>query len=230
MLKKMKRMYPHQTLMMMFIIGLVTIAGSLVVQYVFKVQPCEMCYWQRYLAIAITVVAFIGTLFRGRIKKWFLATIALLAAVSLTVGLWQSLAQRGYVELPGLCQAPTQEVVETTDAQATEQATELMANLQTNNTGYIDCSKIEDFFVYNYTGLSLANLNVLLMLFIGGFSFYKLFFKPRKRFRKFHNRNNHNRGNNNNNQGNNRRYRGSGYRRSNNRGNKRYNNRKNDNN
>tara|TARA_Y100001960_G_C14713559_1_gene848349 strand:+ start:563 stop:1282 length:720 start_codon:yes stop_codon:yes gene_type:complete len=231
MLKKMKRMYPHQTLMMMFIIGLMTIAGSLVVQYVFKVQPCEMCYIQRYLAIAITVVAFIGTLFRGRIKKWFLATIALLAAASLTVGAWQSLAQRGLVELPGFCETAEQEIVVTTEAQAVEKSAELMANLQADNTGYVDCSKIEDFFVYNYTGLSLANLNVILMLFIGGFSFYKLFFKPRKRFRRYNNRRNNNRGGNKQG-GNNRRYRGSGYRRSNNRGgnNRRYNNKRNDNN
>lgn len=213
MLKKMKRMYPHQTLMMIFIIGLMTVAGSFIVEYVFKVEPCTMCIWQRYLALAITVVAFTGTLFRGKIKKWFLATISLLAAVSLTVAVWQSLAQRGVVELPSLCQAPEQTITESTESESKAQAEQLLANIEANDTGYVDCSKIEDFFVYNYTGLSLANLNVLLMAFIGGFAFFKLFFIPRRRFRRYNNnnRNNNSRGENN------RRYRGSGYRRSNNR-------------
>lgn len=222
MLKKMKRMYPHQSLMMIFIIGLMTIAGSFIVEHVFKVIPCDMCLWQRYLAAAITVVAFAGTLFRGKIKKWFLATICIIALGSLTIGVWQSLSQRGIVELPGLCQAPEQ-AVEVKDA--TAESANLLANLEANETGYIDCSKIEDFFVYNYTGLSLANLNVLLMLFISTFSFYKLFFKPRRRYRRYNNNRNNNRSNNNNN----RRYRGSGYRRSNNRNgnsNRRYDNKK----
>lgn len=230
MLKKLKRMYPHQTLMMIFIIGLVTIAGSFTVEHLFNVKPCDMCLWQRYLVITITIVAFIGTLFRGKIKKWFLATISLAAAASLTVGVWQSLAQHGFADLPGACQAPVQTnaVADTTKASA-----DLMASLKADDTGYVDCSKIEDFFLNNITkelmgtdkGVSLANLNVLLMLFIGGFSFYKLFFKPRKRFRRYNNRRNNNRNNNRPNNNNNRRYRGSGYHRSNNRGNKRnYNN------
>lgn len=207
MLKKLKKMYPHQTLMMIFIIGLLISSGSFIVEYVFKVQPCDMCLWQRYLAIAITIVAFIGTLFRGKIKKLFLATIALLALASLTVGLWQSLAQYDIVALPTACQAP--EVAQTTDAQ------DLLANVQNNQTNYIDCSKKEDFFLYNTFGITLANVNVILMILIGGFSFYKLFFKPKRRFRNFKRYNNNRNGNRQNN--NNRRYRGSGYNRSNNR-------------
>ena len=239
MLKKIKKMYPHQSLMAIFIIGLLIIAGSFTTQYIFNVQPCEMCYWQRYLAIAMTVVAFIGTLFRGKIKKLFLATITLITLASFSVGLWQSLAQRGFVELPIACQAQEQAALEVSNVQAQAESEALLANLKANKVEYIDCSKVEDFFLNNMTkelmgtenGISLANVNVVLMFFIAIFSFYKLFFKPRKRFRKFNKRHNHNHkhkhkhGNNRNNH--NRRYRGSGYNRSNNRNNRRYNNNRN---
>lgn len=218
MLKKMKKMYPHQTLMMIFILGLMIITGSFVVEHVFKVQPCDMCLWQRYLSVAITAVAFAGTLFRGKIKKLFLATISLLALTSLVFGSWQSLAQRGVVELPSMCAAPVQETVVTTES-AQEASANLLADLKANDTDYVDCSKIEDFFLYNLTGISLANVNVILMLFIALFSFYKLFFKPRKRFRRYNNRRNGHKKHNNNN---NRRYRGSGYHRSNNRNSRRH--------
>lgn len=222
MLKKMKRMYPHQSLMMIFIIGLLAITTSFVIQYIFNVQPCEMCYWQRYLVIAITVVAFIGTLFRGKIKKWFLATICVLAVCSLAIGVWQSLAQKEIVNLPTSCAAPVNEVVKTTtDESVIAESKELLANIEAGNTNYVDCSKAEDFFLVKYTGITLANVNVALMLFISVFSFYKLFFKPRKRFRKFNNRNNYNKNKTGNTTNNNHRYRGSGYRRSNNRNNNR---------
>lgn len=220
MLKKMKRMYPHQSLMMIFILGLMTVAGSYIVEYIFKVRPCEMCYWQRYLAFTITLVAFSGTLFRGKIKKWFLGTISIVAATSLTIGVWQSLAQYDIVPLPSACQAP-EEVKVTADA-ATESAN-LLANLKTDTTNYVDCSDKDnekDFFVYKYTGVTLANLNVLLMTFITIFSFYKLFFKPRRRFRRYNNKRRYNNNNRNRHNNNNRRYHGSGYNRSNNRNNR----------
>jgi disulfide bond formation protein DsbB len=222
MLKKMKRMYPHQSLMMIFIIGLLAITASFVIQYIFNVQPCEMCYWQRYLVIAITVVAFIGTLFRGKIKKWFLATICALAVCSLAIASWQSLAQRGIVSLPTSCAAPINEVVTTTtDESVIEESKELLSNIEAGITNYVDCSKAEDFFLAKYTGITLANVNVALMLFISVFSFYKLFFKPRKRFRKYNNHYNKNKNSKEPSNNNNHRYRGSGYRRSNNRNNNR---------
>ncbi len=212
-------MYPHQTLMMFFILGLLIIAGSFTVEHAFGVKPCDMCLWQRYLAIAITIVAFIGTLFRGRIKKLFIATITLLAAASLTVGVWQSLSQRDIVGLPDyLCQAHDMQATTSTAADAKQDSEDLLANLKANEVEFVDCSKIENFFLYNYTGISLANVNVLLMTFVMLFSFYKLFFKPRKRFRKFKKNHKHNKGGNNQR----RRYRGSGYNRSNNRNNRRH--------
>jgi disulfide bond formation protein DsbB len=222
MLKKLKKMYPHQTLMMFFILGLLIIAGSFTVEHVFGVRPCDMCLWQRYLAVAITVVAFIGTLFRGRIKKLFIATITLLAAASLSVGVWQSLSQIDPVRfpLPALCQAPETQAVELTTEQAKQASADLLADIKSDNTGYVDCSKPEDFFLYNYTGITLANVNVLLMTFVMLFSFYKLFFKPRKRFRKFKKNNKHHNNKGGNNQR--RRYRGSGYNRANNRNNRRH--------
>jgi disulfide bond formation protein DsbB len=219
MLKKLKKMYPHQTLMMFFILGLLIIAGSFTVEHVFGVKPCDMCLWQRYLAVAITIVAFIGTLFRGRIKKLFIATITLLAAASLTVGVWQSLSQRDIVGLPEyLCQAHDMQATTSTPADAKQESEDLLANLKANEVDFVDCSKIENFFLYNYTGISLANVNVLLMTFVMLFSFYKLFFKPRKRFRKFKKNHKHNKGGNNQR----RRYRGSGYNRANNRNNRRH--------
>jgi len=223
MLKKIKKMYPHQSLMMIFILGLMIIAGSFTVEHLFKVQPCDMCLWQRYLTVAITIVAFIGTLFRGKIKKLFLATISVIAAVSLSIGLWQSLAQHGLVELPALCAAPEQTETIATAQEATAESAALLANLEANTTDYVDCSKPEvGFFLYDLTGITLANINVVLMLFVAVFSFYKLFFKPRKRFRKYNRRN---QGSKNNRNNHNRRYRGSGYHRSNNRNsNRRYNN------
>lgn len=222
MLKKLKKMYPHQTLMMFFILGLLIIAGSFTVEHVFGVKPCDMCLWQRYLAVAITIVAFIGTLFRGRIKKLFIATITLLAAASLTVGVWQSLSQRDLVGLPDyLCQAHDMQATQEATTDTKQESADLLADLKSNNVDFVDCSKIEDFFLYNYTGISLANVNVLLMTFVMLFSFYKLFFKPRKRFRKFKKNNKHHH----NNKGGNkqrRRYRGSGYNRANNRNNRRH--------
>ncbi|MCP4355719.1 MAG: disulfide bond formation protein B [Proteobacteria bacterium] len=208
MLKKLKNLYPHQTLMSIFIIGLFTIVASFIVQYLFKVMPCEMCYWQRYLVIAITVVAFIGTLFRGVIKKKFLFVISMLAFVSMGIAIWQSLAQANLIELAEVCQGPAM-----TKADQITDGSAILEALKANEIGYVDCSKPEDFFLYNMTGITLANANAVLMLLIGVFAFYKLFFKPKRRFRKY---NNYNRNRNRNNNGN-RRYRGSGYRRSHNR-------------
>jgi len=141
------------------------------------------------------------------------------------IGLWQSLAQRDIVGLADVCQGPdfakSQEVANT-------DGTALLENLKANKVEYVDCSQPENFFLYNLTGITLANVNVILMLLIGSFSFYKLFFKPRRRYRRYNKYNNRN--NNRNNNGN-RRYRGSGYRRSHNRnrrpynGNRSYNNR-----
>lgn len=217
MLKKLKNLYPHQTLISIFIIGLVIVCSSIIVQYVFKVHPCEMCYWQRYLALGITVVAFTGTLFRGRIKKKFLAVISLLAFASAFIGGWQSLAQAGLLELNAVCQG-VETLEQTTDKAATPtDGAKLLEDLKNNTVEYIDCSVPEDFFLYNIFGITLANVNTVLMLLIGSFAFYKLFFVPRKRYRRYNNRYRNNRGSN-------RRYRGSGYRRANNRNNRRPNN------
>ena len=167
--------------------------------------------------MGITVTAFIGTLLRGVIKKNFLAIISLLAFISMGIGLWQSLAQRGIVGLADVCQGP--DFTKSQEA-ANADGTELLNNLKANKVEYVDCAEPENFFLYNLTGITLANSNVILMLLIGLFSFYKLFFKPRRKYRRYNNKYN-NRNNNNNN--NNRRYRGSGYRRSNNRNRRPYN-------
>lgn len=217
MLKRLKNLYPHQTLISIFIIGLIIMCSSVIIQYVFKVQPCEMCYWQRYLAMGITAVAFLGTLFRGRIKKKFLAVIAILAFASMVIAVWQSLGQRGIVELDSICEAPA--AVETTQA---KDGVDLLKGLKANTVEYVDCAQPEDFFLYTYFGITLANANAILMLFIGSLAFYKLFFVPRKRYRRYNRRyNNRNRNNNS------RRYRGSGYRRAHNRNNRRPHNNRN---
>jgi len=202
MLKKLKHLYPHQTLISIFIIGLLIIAGSFIVEYFFKVPPCEMCYWQRYLALSITVVAFIGTLFRGVIKKKFLFVISMLAFVSMGIGIWQSLAQADLIELDAVCQGPA-----VLKADQMTDGADMLKALKANELGYVDCSEPEDFFLYNMTGITLANANVILMFLIGIFAFYKLFFKPKRRFKKYNRYNSYNKNRNNNG---NKRYRGSG--------------------
>lgn len=134
------------------------VVSAFIIQYVFNAQPCQMCWWQRYLHWGFMVVASVGWLLRHKISpKITLGGIALFALAGLAIAVWQVLVQAHIVALPSSCSSA---------AATFSQGADLLAALQKPMTKPT-CDEVN----FRILGLSLAMWNGYLMVAVLGLCF-----------------------------------------------------------
>ncbi|MBP2274797.1 MULTISPECIES: disulfide bond formation protein B [Sphingomonas] len=73
------------------LIPLALLGGALAFQYIGKLYPCEMCWWQRYPHIAALVLAALAFVVPGRVARTALVGLAALAIlVSGLIGVYHA--------------------------------------------------------------------------------------------------------------------------------------------
>ncbi|HEX2859918.1 MAG TPA: disulfide bond formation protein B [Alphaproteobacteria bacterium] len=130
---------------------LALIATGFVLQYGFRVLPCEMCWWQRYAHMAVAVFAALGLLIQNpRAQQAAAGAIAAAALGGLAIACWQYAAQHGWLPFPAQCTSSS--------AKPLADAANLLASLK--NIQIVPC----DRETFSLLGLSLAGWNIPAML------------------------------------------------------------------
>lgn len=84
--------------LILFIISIVTVATSFILQYSFKYTPCELCYLQRYLwmlMIFLSIITMVqGPKLNTNFLKYIISTVLL---INLIVSIYHSLIQRNII-------------------------------------------------------------------------------------------------------------------------------------
>ena len=74
--------------------------GALFFQYVLKMPPCELCYWQRYPHITAIIIGFLALVIPGR----GLPLLGALAALTTSgIGVYHTGVERGWWKGPESC-------------------------------------------------------------------------------------------------------------------------------
>ena len=126
------------------------LAGALGSQYIFGLNPCEMCHWQRwphYAAIALAGLAFAAP----RAARPFVALAALAILASGAIGFYHAGVELGVFEGVTSCASA-----------ATGGSTEeLLASIM--NTPLIRCDAVQ----FAFLGVSMAGWNAIISLASG---------------------------------------------------------------
>lgn len=151
--------WPH-----LLLAGMLTLlASAFILTEFFGVLPCPMCWWQRYIHMALAAAACISL--SPRTHAITVPTIGILALAGLGIASWQFAAQNGLLPWPPSCGS--------TGAQAlATQADDLLAAMQ--STKVVPCDK-ENF---KLLGLSLAAYNIPIMASTAALAAY--IFKTKK--------------------------------------------------
>ena len=81
-----------QVLVIVALLAIAAVAGAVIAQYVFDMQPCPWCVLQRFIYIVIAVLALLGAILSSTARRVAIG-LALLGAISgIASALWQQLA------------------------------------------------------------------------------------------------------------------------------------------
>lgn len=137
------------------VFSVILVFAALVLEHGFGVTPCQMCWWQRYVHMALAGVAATGVLLPRYAKLWGFM-LAALAMVGVYIATWQSGAQLGWWSFPPSCTGWGQTLA--------NDAADMLAAMA--RTKVVPCDK-EQFRLF---GLTLAMWNIPAMLAVFGVS------------------------------------------------------------
>ena len=130
---------------------------ALAFEYVGNLTPCQMCIWQRWPHFGVIVICFLSLFIKNHYNKLLLLA-GLLSLLSSAIGLWHSGVELGYFNSPSSCID-----------------TNFNSNITLNDLLTKPISGC-DIIIWDFLGLSMANWNTILSLFLGCFciifSFY----------------------------------------------------------
>lgn len=137
-----------------------------VAEYIFGILPCVLCYYQRYLYIA--VILLLSThffIFGGRLPRFFslLASFCLFACAGLAA--YQVAIEYHWVEVPQLCKTSV----------STDNFEQFKAMVR--STTAVSCDKVQ----FSLFGISMAGYNVLLSIGLGLLSLIGVFINDKKK-------------------------------------------------
>lgn len=147
MLKRLQ--HPQMALRVIAIFALLLIISSFVLEYVFNMQPCQLCWYQRYSHWLLFGVASIGALCPHFVRPSLWLTF-LTAVGAFSLAMYHTLVELKVIAAPASCAA---------GAGAADNVTDFLASLATA-AAPPSCADINNTIF----GLSLANYNVLFML------------------------------------------------------------------
>ena len=152
----------------LLLISLSAIIGALIAEYVFNLQPCELCLKQRhpyYFFIMITILTLI-ILPLHKLLSSFL--IQLCAIYGMFYSIWHVGVENGMIKGPSGCSTGLTISSNTTDLKE-----------QILNKQVVSCDEV----IWTLFGISAATINTLLLLFIfviNGLYLFKLWQKRKK--------------------------------------------------
>jgi disulfide bond formation protein DsbB len=135
----------HRARLLALIVPLALLGGALLSEYVGKLYPCEMCWWQRYphaLAIPLALVALLSPLDAPRTRILTLIAAGLIA-VSGAIGLFHAGVEYGWWE--GLTTCTTSGATSLDDIMAVP---------------LVRCDQVQ----WTLAGISLAGFNAIFSL------------------------------------------------------------------
>ena len=150
---------------LLIIISVIAITSALIAEYIFNLQPCELCLKQRhpyYLIIVVSLIIFFIPVF----QKLFLYILIQLGTIyGIFYSVWHVGVENKLLKGPSGCTAGLSNSSSTSDLKE-----------QILSKQVISCDEV----VWSLFGISAASLNTMILLFIfviNGLYIYKLYAK-----------------------------------------------------
>ena len=154
---------------LLIIISVIAITSALIAEYIFNLQPCELCLKQRhpyYLIVVISLIIFFIPVF----QKLFLYILIQLGTIyGIFYSVWHVGVENKLLKGPSGCTAGLSNSSSTADLKE-----------QILSKQVISCDEV----VWSFFGISAASLNTMILLFIfviNGLYIYKLYAKKEKK-------------------------------------------------
>ena len=154
---------------LLIIISIIAITSALVAEYIFNLQPCELCLKQRhpyYIFIVVSLMIFFIPVFQSFVSY---ILIQLGAIYGIFYSVWHVGVENKLLKGPSGCTAGLSNSSSTADLK------EQILSMQV-----ISCDEV----VWSFFGISAASLNTMILLFIfviNGLYIYKLYAKEEKK-------------------------------------------------
>ena len=150
---------------LLIIISIIAITSALIAEYIFNLQPCELCLKQRhpyYLIVVVSLIIFFIPVF----QKLFLYILIQLGTIyGIFYSVWHVGVENKLLKGPSGCTAGLSNSSSTADLKE-----------QILSKQVISCDEV----VWSFFGISAASLNTMILLFIfviNGLYIYKLYAK-----------------------------------------------------
>ena len=154
---------------LLIIISVIAITSALIAEYIFNLQPCELCLKQRhpyYLIVVVSLIIFFIPVF----QKLFLYILIQLGTIyGIFYSVWHVGVENKLLKGPSGCTAGLSNSSSTADLKE-----------QILSKQVISCDEV----VWSFFGISAASLNTMILLFIfviNGLYTYKLYAKKEKK-------------------------------------------------
>lgn len=141
----------EQTVSLLLGLSCLAILAAWVSEYVFGLQACNLCLYQRYIYLMVTLcLAAHLFLFARKFFNLFLILSALLLLLGASVAAYQVAVENHWVALPGSCKSQ----VKADSLEAFKQ--------QVLSQAHVSCDKVQ----WSLFGVSMAGYNVFYSLFL----------------------------------------------------------------
>ena len=154
---------------LLIIISIIAITSALIAEYIFNLQPCELCLKQRhpyYLIVVVSLIIFFIPVF----QKLFLYILIQLGTIyGIFYSVWHVGVENKLLKGPSGCTTGLSNSLNTADLKE-----------QILNKQVISCDEV----VWSFFGISAASLNTMILLFIfviNGLYIYKFYAKKEKK-------------------------------------------------
>ena len=158
-MKSFKKILQNKTLLITTLC-LLTIVSAYIVEIFAKVPPCKLCIYQRIPYLIIIFLGFVSLIFKK--EMIFLYLSLLIFFVNFFISFFHSLVERKIISYNTGCSS-TNETFDNIES----------LRMSLENTPIAKCDEIT-FSIY---GLSLANINLIILIF---FIFFNILFIVKK--------------------------------------------------
>ena len=154
---------------LLFIISLTAIFSALIAEFIYGLQPCELCLKQRhpyYLIIVVSLIIFFIPFFQ-KLVSYILIQLGVIYGIFYSV--WHVGVENKLLKGPSGCTAGLSSSLSTADLKE-----------QILSKQVVSCDEV----VWSFFGISAASLNTMILLFIfviNGLYIYKLYAKKEKK-------------------------------------------------
>ena len=138
---------------------------ALALEYIINLVPCQMCIWQRWPHLGVIVICLLSLFIKNYYNKLLLLA-GILSLISSAIGLWHSGVELGYINSPSRCID-----------------TNFNSNITLNDLLAKPISGC-DIILWDFLGLSMANWNTILSLFLGCFCIIFGFYNRGRHYEK----------------------------------------------